>query len=116
MPEYKNVEVSFTHRKGGRVYLTGHVANKDTHDRLLQAYSSMVRNNDSGYYDGVEYPGKAADSDVSSKKLTQGRTKPRTGAAKSDGFEMDNFSSPPGCGNRSLQSRTGEDPWIDYSP
>lgn len=67
MPEYKNVEVSFTHRKGGRVYLKGHVANKDSHDRLLQNYGWMVRNNDSGYYDGVEYPGKAVHSDVSSK-------------------------------------------------
>jgi len=58
MPEYKNVEISYTHRKGGRVYLHGDVANKDSHDRLLQTYERMVRNNDSGYYDGVDYPGK----------------------------------------------------------
>lgn len=61
IPEYKNVEVSFTHRKGGRVYLKGHVESKDSHDRLLETYDRMVRNNASGCYDGVEYPGKPAD-------------------------------------------------------
>jgi len=67
MPEYKSVEVSFTHRKGGRVYLKGHVANKDSHDRLLQTYGWMVRNNQSGCYDGVQYPGKAAETEVRPK-------------------------------------------------
>jgi hypothetical protein len=64
IPEYKNVEVSFTHRKGGRVYLQGYVTSKDSHDRLLQTYEWMVRNNESGCHDGVEYPGKPAESDV----------------------------------------------------
>lgn len=59
MREYKNVEVSYTHRKGGRVYLDGYVANKGNHDRLLEMIEWMVRNNDSGYYDGVDYPGKS---------------------------------------------------------
>lgn len=68
MPEYKNVEVSYTHRKGGRVYLHGHVASKDSHDRLLQTYEWMVRNNQSGCYDGVEYPGKPAENEATSAK------------------------------------------------
>lgn len=58
LPEYKQVEVSYTHRKGGRVYLHGHVINKDSHDRLIDLIESIVRNSDSGYYDGVDYPGK----------------------------------------------------------
>lgn len=64
MPEYQNVEISYTHRKGGRVYLHGHVANKDAHDRLIRMIDGMVRNNDSGYYDGVEFPGKSNTTDV----------------------------------------------------
>lgn len=58
MPEYKNVEISYTHRKGGRVYLHGSVASRLSYDRLIQTIDWMIRNNDSGYYDGVEYPGK----------------------------------------------------------
>ncbi|QDT65324.1 hypothetical protein [Calycomorphotria hydatis] len=64
MPEYKNVEISYTHRKGGRVYLHGSVANKDSHDRLIQIIDWMIRNNDSGYYDGVEYPGKTKENEA----------------------------------------------------
>ncbi|MDP1559818.1 MAG: hypothetical protein Q8M16_00290 [Pirellulaceae bacterium] len=67
MPEYENVEVSFTHRKGGRVYLHGHVTNKESHDRLLQTYEWMVRNNESGCYDGVDYPGKSAEGETRPK-------------------------------------------------
>ena len=59
MPEYKNVNVSFTHRKGGRVYLNGQVSTKDAHDRLLRLYARMVRNNESGCYDGIAVHGKA---------------------------------------------------------
>ena len=62
MPEYENVEVSYTRGKGGRdyrVYLQGRVANKGSHDRLLQMIGSMVRNNDSWYYDHLEYPGES---------------------------------------------------------
>jgi hypothetical protein len=66
MPEYKNVEVSYTHRKGGRVYLHGHVANKGSHERLIQLIEWMVRNNDSGYFDGVNYPGKSTEADAKS--------------------------------------------------
>jgi hypothetical protein len=62
MPEYKDVEVSYTNRKGGRLYLHGTVGTKDSHDQLIQLVSRMVRNNESGYYDGVEYPGRI-DSD-----------------------------------------------------
>jgi hypothetical protein len=62
LPEYRNVDVSFTHRKGGRVYLHGHVANKDAHDRLIQTFEWMVRNNESGCYDGVQYPGRTDES------------------------------------------------------
>ena len=61
MLEYKNVEISYTHRKGGRVYLHGHVANKDSHDRLVRMIEQMVRNNDSGYYNGVDYPGRSVE-------------------------------------------------------
>jgi hypothetical protein len=64
MPEYTHVEVSFTLRKGGRVYLHGHVPNKSAHDRLLHTYERMVRNNLSGCYDGVEYPGKSTEKEV----------------------------------------------------
>lgn len=58
LPEYEDVEISYTHRKGGRVYLHGEVSNKKSYERLIQKIEWMVRNNDSGYYDGVEYPGK----------------------------------------------------------
>ncbi|MFN3149998.1 hypothetical protein [Bremerella sp.] len=58
MPEFRDVEISYTHRKGGRVYMHGSVANKLSHDRLIETIDWMIRNNDSGYYDGVEYPGK----------------------------------------------------------
>ena len=64
MPEYKDVEVSYTHRKGGRVYLHGTVTTQASHERLLQTIDRMVRNNDSGYYDGVEYPGKSDEQDA----------------------------------------------------
>lgn len=59
MCEYQNVEVLQTNFKGGRVYLRGHVTNKDAHDRLIQMLQQMVRNADSGYLDEVKYPGKA---------------------------------------------------------
>ena len=65
LPEYTNVEISYTHRKGGRVYLHGNVANKDSHERLIQKIERMVRNNDLGYYDGVEYPGKSDEDETS---------------------------------------------------
>jgi len=61
IPEYKNVEVTYTHRKGGRVYLHGTVTTKTSYERLLQTLNRMVRNNESGYYDGVEYPGKTGE-------------------------------------------------------
>ncbi len=62
LPEYRQVEVSYTRRKGGRVYLRGHVINKDSHDRLIDLLETIVRNSDSGYYDGVVYPGKLTES------------------------------------------------------
>jgi hypothetical protein len=40
--------------------LHGHVTNKDSHDRLLQMIERMVRNSDSRYYGGADYPGKQA--------------------------------------------------------
>lgn len=58
MPEYKNVEVSHTLRKGGRVCLHGSVVAKTSHDRLIQMIDRMIRNDECGYYDGVDYPGK----------------------------------------------------------
>lgn len=58
IPVYANVKVSYTHRKGGRVYLHGNVSNKNIHDALLQNYEFMVRNNFGGCHDGVDYPGK----------------------------------------------------------
>ena len=60
LPEFKDVQVSCTRRKGGRVYLHGHVLNKDVHDRLMQVYDRMVHSNDSGCYDGVCYPAKSS--------------------------------------------------------
>jgi hypothetical protein len=63
MPECKGVQVYCTRRKGGRVYLHGHVLHKEVHDRLLQAYERMVHSNDSGCYDGVEYPGRPQEID-----------------------------------------------------
>lgn len=65
IPEYRNVEISYTHRKGGRVYLHGNVADKDSHERLIQTIEWMLQNNDSGYYDGVEYPGKSDEDETS---------------------------------------------------
>ena len=67
MPEYENVEVSYEHGKGGSVfcvYLDGSVANKGSHDRLLQMIGRMVRNNDCWYYDRLEYPGESTATDV----------------------------------------------------
>jgi hypothetical protein len=63
-PEYKKVELSYTHRKGGRVYMNGAVGSQYSHDRLIQDIESMVRNNYGGYYDGVSYPGKAKAGDT----------------------------------------------------
>lgn len=57
-PEFKSVSVSHTMRKGGRVYLKGSVANAKSHERLMHDIEWMIRNNDSGYHDGVDYPGK----------------------------------------------------------
>jgi len=50
-PAFQDVEVSYTTRKGGRVYLHGSVASKTSHDRLITMVKRTVRNNDSGYYD-----------------------------------------------------------------
>ena len=61
-PEYRGVEVTHTRRKGGRLYLQGHVADEKSHTRLIQLVDTVVRSNDSGYYDGVEYPGKPEES------------------------------------------------------
>ena len=58
MPEYKRVEATYTQRKGGRVYLKGHVPSKESHDRLIQIAEQMIQKNESGFYDGVEFPGK----------------------------------------------------------
>lgn len=55
-PEYADIEVSYTHRKGGRVYLKGTVATKDLHDRLIEDFESTVHSNESGYYDGIAWP------------------------------------------------------------
>lgn len=62
MSEYGAVEVSYTHRKGGRVYLKGTVATKDSYDRLIALFESSVQSNESGYYDGVVYPDKPVPS------------------------------------------------------
>lgn len=62
-PEFRNVRLFFTRRKGGRVYLHGHVPSKEVHDRLLEAYERLVHSNDSGCYDGVEYPGRPPERD-----------------------------------------------------
>lgn len=61
MPEFRNVDVSYTTRKGGRVYLSGRVATRLAHEELLRTIESMIRNNRSGYSDGVEYPDKSRD-------------------------------------------------------
>jgi hypothetical protein len=58
IPEFANVNVSYTHRKGGRVYLHGTVASEYSHSRLIKMVEEMIRYGDSGYYDGVYYPGK----------------------------------------------------------
>jgi hypothetical protein len=57
-PAFRNVAISYTDRKGARVYLHGSVASKDSHDRLITTIEQMIRNNDGGYYDGVEFPGR----------------------------------------------------------
>ena len=62
MPEFRNVRLSFTRRRGGRVYMHGRVSDKEAHDRLMEAYQSLVHSNDAGFYDGVEYPGKPSET------------------------------------------------------
>jgi hypothetical protein len=52
-PAFHDVEVSFTSRKGGRIYLHGSVASKAVHDRLIEMAKQTVRNNDGSYHDGV---------------------------------------------------------------
>jgi hypothetical protein len=52
-PEYKHVQLSYTHRKGGRVYMHGSVPSQYWHERLIHDIESMVRSNFSGYFDGV---------------------------------------------------------------
>ncbi len=66
LPEFKDVQVFCTRRKGGRVYLHGHVLNKDIHDRLMQAYDRMLHSNESGCYDGVGYPEKPPETILAS--------------------------------------------------
>jgi hypothetical protein len=61
MPEFRNVRLSSTRRRGGRVYMHGRVLDKEAHDRLMEAYKSLVHSNDAGCYDGVEYPGKPSE-------------------------------------------------------
>ena len=36
----------------------------DGQDRLIQTIDWMIRNNDSGYFDGVEYPGKTNENET----------------------------------------------------
>lgn len=59
VPEFRDVEVAFTRRKGGRVYLKGHVADSGSHDRLLRTIERMVRSSEWGYGDGVSFPGRS---------------------------------------------------------
>jgi len=57
-PEFKHVELTYQESKGIYVYVEGKVANEATHDRLIQW---LVRNGSivpSGYFDGVDYPGR----------------------------------------------------------
>jgi hypothetical protein len=56
MPEFKNVETSYTNEKMGRMYLKGNVASKDSHDRLIEMVRYWIRYG--GYSDDVDYPGK----------------------------------------------------------
>lgn len=58
MPEYNQVELSYTRRKGGCVYLHGHVSSKAQHEHLLEKLERIVHNNDAGFLDDVKYPGK----------------------------------------------------------
>lgn len=90
MSEFKNVEVAYTHRKGRRVYLHGHVANKDSYDRLLQMIKWMIRNNDSGYYDGVEYPGKSNETGAESAASNGDEPSVAHAAAEPGGFQVEN--------------------------
>jgi hypothetical protein len=61
MPEFRNVRLSSTRRRGGRVYMHGRVLDKEAHDRLIESYKCLVHSNDAGCYDGVEYPGKPSE-------------------------------------------------------
>ena len=63
IPELRNVEVSYTQRKGVRVYLHGSVASEYSHRRLIKMIEEMIRYDDGGYYDGVRYPGKKSSSE-----------------------------------------------------
>jgi hypothetical protein len=70
MPEFRNVRLSFTRRRGGRVYMHGRVLDKEAHDRLMEAYKSLVHSNDAGCYDGVEYPGKPPEKQPDPRETT----------------------------------------------
>ena len=58
MPEYENVELSYTLHKGGRVYLHGTVESKESHDELMHMIYREIRNGQSACSGSVEYPGK----------------------------------------------------------
>ena len=70
MSEFRNVRLSFTRRRGGRVYMHGRVLDKEAHDRLMKAYQSLVHSNDAGFYDGVEYPGKPSETQSNPPETT----------------------------------------------
>ena len=68
MPEFRNVTATYTHRKGGRVYLTGSVLTKHYHDRLIQSVDHYIRNAQSGYHDDVEYPEEPSEEQARTKR------------------------------------------------
>jgi len=56
---FKNVGISYFRTKAGMcVHLDGSVPSKITHDDLIQLIKRRIRNNEGGYSDGVDYPGK----------------------------------------------------------
>jgi hypothetical protein len=64
LPEYTNIDVSYSHMKGGTVHLRGKVADKDSYDRLIWFTRGLLLCQEMGasYADRVDYPGKPTKS------------------------------------------------------
>lgn len=86
------MDVPYTARKRAGVYLRGHGATKDSHDRLLQKLEAMVRSSEAGYYDCVGYPGKSSEAEAAAGQPDADEP---TDQAAPSGTGVDRLSSGP---------------------